>query len=114
LGSIVVERSEPGVAVVALVGEHDAYSAPKLELEFALLQFDRYSIVVDLSETTFVDSAIVSVLLRAKENAKDAGRKLALVLDETTGDAVIRLFDVTGLRDVFPTGKTPRAALDAA
>jgi anti-anti-sigma factor len=114
MGAIAVERSEPGVAVVSLIGEHEAYTAPKLELELALLQFDRYSIVVDLSETAFIDSAIVSVLLRARDNSRAAGRKFALVLDDSTGIAVIRLFDVTGLREVFATGSTPRAALDAA
>lgn len=114
MGSIAVERTEPGVAVVTLVGEHDAYTAPKLELELALLQFDRHSIVIDLSETEFLDSSVVSVLLRARANAADAKRKFALVLDDTTGSAVLTMFDVTGLRDVFATGKTPRAALDAA
>ena len=114
MGAISVDRSEPGVAVVALSGEHDAYSAPKLELELALLQFDRYSVVIDMSETVFIDSAIVSVLLRARENAKVANRKFALVLDDSTGPSVWTIFEVTGLGDVFPTGKTPRAALDAA
>ena len=114
MGAISVERTEPGVAVVSLLGEHDAYSAPKLELELALLQFDRYSVVIDMSEASFIDSAVVSVLLRARENAKEAHRKFAVVLDDTTGSAVRTMFDVTGLRDVFATGTTPQAALDAA
>ena len=114
MGAISIERTDPGVAVVTLTGEHDAYSAAKVELELALLQFDRFSIVIDLSSTTFIDSAIVAVLLRARGNAKEAGRKFAVALDDTTGPAVLTIFDVTGLRDVFPTGKTPRAALDAA
>lgn len=114
MGSIAVERSEPGVAVVSLVGEHDSFSAPKLELELALLQFDRRSIVVDLSETTFIDSAIVSVLIRARANAQELGRKFALVLDESTGPSVRTIFDLTGLRDVFATGPTAKTALDAA
>jgi anti-anti-sigma factor len=114
VGSVSVERADANVAVVALVGEHDAYSARKLELEFALLQFDRYSIVVDMTRTTFIDSAIVSVMLKARENAKDSGRKFAIVIDDSTGTAVRTIFDVTGLRDVVPVGKPARAALDVA
>src|SRR5687767_5352970 len=114
MGTIAVERTDPGVAVVSLVGEHDAYSAPKLELELALLQFDRYAIVIDMSATSFIDSAIVSVLLRARDNANDAHRKFAVVLDDTTGPAVRTMFDVTGLRDIFAMGTTRQAALDAA
>lgn len=113
MGSIAVERTESSVAVISLVGEHDAYSARKLELELALLQFDRYSIVIDMTRATFIDSAIISVMLRARENAKESRRKFAIVLDDSTGSAVQTIFDVTGLREVFPTGKTARAALDA-
>lgn len=114
MGTIAVERTGPDVAVVSLFGEHDAYSAPKLELELALLQFDRYSIVIDMTETAFIDSATVSVLLRARENARESHRKFAVVLDDGTGSAVRTMFDVTGLREVFAMGKTRQAALDAA
>ena len=46
------------------------------------------SIVVDLTETFFVDSSIVGVLLEAKQLVAESGVDYSVVLGETTGEAV--------------------------
>lgn len=58
-------------------------------------------VVVDLSRTTFLDS-IVSVLLRARERARRARTRFAIVLDESTGDSVKGMFAITGLDRYLP------------
>ena len=113
-GEIQIDNTISGAAVVTLRGEHEAYSAPKLDRALAALIFEGLSVVVDMSETEFVDSSVMSVLLRAREDAYARGLKFALVLDDTTGWAVKRLFEVTGLETVFCVGSTPQEALAAA
>jgi len=45
--SVTLARRDPPAAVVALVGEHDAYSSQRLENELTVLLDDRIRIVVD-------------------------------------------------------------------
>lgn len=111
---IAVDRSEDGVAVLSLVGEHEALTAPRLDRELSALLVEGTPVVVDLTNTSFVDSTIVSVLLRAREDAQAQGTKFALVLDDSTAWAVRRLFDVTGLESVFAVGSSRDEALAAA
>ena len=66
-----VDLRVPGIALVALSGEHELYDALKLREQFDVLFDDGLSVVVDMTETVFVDSTIVGVLLDAKEVAAD-------------------------------------------
>ena len=97
-----VDLRVPGVALVALSGEHELYDALKLrERLISQLESGR-SIVVDLTETVFVDSSIVGVLLDAKGLAAERGADYSVVLGETTGEAVRRMFEITGLIGILP------------
>ena len=98
---IAVDRSEDGVAIVSVVGEHDMNSAPQLQYELDGAVRDRLSVVVDLTRTMFVDSQIVAILLRAWEEAHVSGVRFALVMDDSTGPSVRRLFAITGLDAMF-------------
>ncbi len=111
---ISVDRGEPGVAIVALSGEVEIYLAPRLEGELSQLLAGGSALVVDLSAAEFLDSSIVTVLLRAREDARGRGARFALVMDDSTGWAVRRLFEVTGLDGVFAIGASAREALAAA
>lgn len=104
-----IETTEPGVALVSLRGEHDAYSAQRLARQIAILQFEGYAVVIDLAETSFIDSTIVSTLLRARREAEQLGLKFSLVLDDTTGWSVRRLLELTRLDKVFSISRSPRA-----
>jgi len=110
---VTIDRSEPGVAVVSLRGEHETYTAPKLERELDALLADGLALVVDLTEATFVDSSVVSVLLRARETAAAADLAFFLVMDDGTGSSVRTLFEVTGLRTVFPIAASREEAVGA-
>ena len=111
--AIEVDRSEDGTAIVALRGEHESFTAPKLEQELDILIAEGLAVVVDLSEATFLDSSVVSVLLRAREDLEAHGHKLFLVLDDTTGWSVRRLLEVTGLANVFALAPSRDVAVGA-
>jgi anti-sigma B factor antagonist len=108
-----IDRSEPTAGIVVLRGEHDEYTALKLQLSLVGLLEEGRALIVDLTEATFVDSTVVGVLLAAREQAEARGTKLLVVMDETTGPAVRRLFDLAGLRSVLPAAESRGEALAA-
>jgi anti-sigma B factor antagonist len=99
---------------VALVGEHDTYSAGRLEGEFAVLLDEGRHIVVDLREAEFIDSSTLGVLLNAARDAEHAGLGFTLVLANHTYTQVNQLLDLTGLGSAFAIYDTLDNALAAA
>ena len=108
--AIDVDRSEPGFAIVVLRGEHETYTADKLRRTLNGLLDEGLDVVCDLSEATFVDSSVVGVLLEERHEAMASGRKFAVVLDDNTGPAVRRLFELTRLDSVLPIVKSRSSA----
>lgn len=92
----------PGTARVALTGEHELYGAPKLQEQIDSLIADGLSIVVDLTEAVFIDSSIVSVLLKSQRFAASRGCDYRVVLAASTGDPIRRMFELTGLGSILP------------
>jgi anti-sigma B factor antagonist len=109
-----VDLGEPGVAVVALHGEHETHGA--LELERRLLDLARggRALVIDLTAATFVDSAVLGALLRARARADQAGTRLVLVLGEDLEQAIPRILRITGLLRKFETAQTRAEAVRVA
>jgi anti-anti-sigma factor len=87
---------------VALSGEHELYEAAKLQDQIDSLIGEGFAIVIDLSDTIFVDSSIVSVLLTAQKHTASTGLDYKVVLSASTGEPVRRMFDITGLREILP------------
>jgi anti-sigma B factor antagonist len=109
-----VDLDQHGVAVVTLHGEHETYGAIAIERRLSgLLQRGR-SVVVDLSRATFLDSAVLGALLRARTEAERAGTKFVLVIAGAREPAIPRIFEVTGLLRAFRTAPSRGAALQAA
>jgi len=99
--SVTLARRDPPAAVVALVGEHDAYSAQRLENELSVLLEEGRRIVVDLRDATFIDSTTLSVLLRARHRAEQSSLGFALLLPDGTYPQVNQIRDLTGLGPTF-------------
>ena len=97
-----VDTRVPGVALVALAGEHELYGASKLQAQIDALIVEGVSIVIDLTETVFLDSSIVGVLLAAQKLAAESHVDYTVVLGESTGQSVRRMFEITGLSDILP------------
>ncbi|MBB2908783.1 anti-sigma B factor antagonist [Streptosporangium becharense] len=85
---------------MAVVGEIDLYTAPRLQAEFArLLDEGRTTLVVlDMSAVEFCDSTGMNVLLSALKRLRERGGTL-----EVAGPrpAVRKILQVTGLDSVF-------------
>jgi anti-sigma B factor antagonist len=99
--AVTLARENPPAAVVALVGEHDAYSAERLDNELTALLDEGRRIVVDLRETTFIDSTTLSVLLSARRRAEQSSLGFALVLPDQKYTQVNQILDLTGLGSAF-------------
>jgi anti-sigma B factor antagonist len=109
--SIDEEHPRNGVVLLTVRGEADLQVAPELRdrLESAL-DTDARSIVLDLSEVTFVDSMTLGVLVGSAKRARASGGELRLV---TPAGPVRRILEVTLLDRVFPVDETRDDALAA-
>jgi anti-sigma B factor antagonist len=96
----VTSRLVDDVAVLEVVGELDLYTSPKLKaaLDAALGQ-GQPRLVVNLLQTTYLDSTALGMLNAALHDAKKSGGTLALVFAQPQ---MSRLFAMTGLASVFP------------
>jgi len=97
--------------VLAVSGELDISTAPDLAAvaEERIAEGDS-SLVVDLSELTFCDSAGLATFVRIHRRLRDEGGRFALAAPMP---AVSRILEVTGLRDVFGTYSTVAEAARA-
>jgi anti-anti-sigma factor len=84
-------------AVIALSGEHEAYTADKLARQVSALLAEEVGVTVDLRHATFIDSTVVGVLIAAQRRAADADLHFALQIGGETGWPVRRILEVTGL-----------------
>ena len=111
--SVTLATREPPAAIVALVGEHDAYSSGRLETELAMLLKAGRHVVADLRDATFIDSTTLGALLGARRRAEEASLGFVLVLPKGAGQ-VHDILDITGLRGAFATVDSLDDALVAA
>lgn len=90
-------RDDDRGVVLALFGELDVVSAPQLEqcLKEVLAQ-PTARVLLDLRGLRFVDSAGVSVLIKAKQDAEANGRRLVL---RRPTEQLHRVFALLGLAD---------------
>lgn len=107
-----VERPEPDVAVVVLLGEHDLASAQDLHHLFERLREEKVGVVVDLSEAQFVDSSTFHQLVAAHEQETNLGTKVVLQLG--TASVVRRAVEITGLNERLPCADERPDALEKA
>lgn len=93
-------RCQGDHTIVALAGEIDLYTAPRLqsELATALGADNPAQVVVDMSAVEFCDSTGMNVLLAAHRQALERGGDLALAAPRA---AVRKILEVTGLGSVF-------------
>ena len=102
----VSSRSQGDHVVLALAGEIDLYTAPKLqsELTSALAAGKSAHIVVDMSAVEFCDSTGMNVLLSCLRQARERGGELELAAPRP---AVRKILSVTGLDAVFTVADLP-------
>jgi anti-sigma B factor antagonist len=108
----IVEGSpRPGVLLLAVHGDADLHTAPELRERLGSAIDDGVrSIVLDLTETTFLDSMSLGVLLGAMKRMRAREGDLRLVVSRPD---VRRIFEITLLDRVFPIDETVLVAVEA-
>ncbi len=97
--------------VVAVRGEIDLFTAPELKQRLTdAIERDKTRIVVDLTETTFLDSTALGVLIGAVKRLRTRGGGLVIVNVDTN---IAKTFEITGLDQVFTIVAERDAALAA-
>jgi anti-sigma B factor antagonist len=90
---------EDGTHIVAVAGEIDLFTAPEFKQRVsAPIDEGRTRVVVDLTETTFIDSSSLGVLIGAHRRLRRLDGTLVIVC---SNDAIVKTFRITGLDGVF-------------
>ena len=76
-GTVTVEFPSPDTAIVVLAGEHDLNTRLALASALAAARVER-NIIVDFSDCTFADSFVITSILRASCEQRDARGRLAI------------------------------------
>ena len=97
--------------VIAVRGEIDLFTAPDLKTTLlGAIDAGRLRIVVDLSETTFLDSTALGVLIGAVKRLRARDGALTLV---NTDANIAKTFEITGLDQIFVISATRDEAIAA-
>jgi anti-anti-sigma factor len=94
-----------------VAGDHDMASAPRLGLALKQSLGEGRGIVVDLTETTFIDSSVIHVLFDT--DSALAGQGKQLVLQIHTASIVMRALQISGLTSL-PSASEREVALAIA
>lgn len=107
-----VTLSGHNVAVIDLKGEIDIYTAPEFQsaLTHAIEEGFR-RVVVDVSKVTFMDSTGLGVFVGGQRKMHLCDGLLVVVCTDPT---ITRIFQITGLADVFTFRETRNEALKVA
>lgn len=91
--------SDADWAVLAIAGEVDLATVPELEQAIkGVLEEGTSNLVLDLSETTFMDSTGLRVLIMADREFKEGDRSLAILVKP---GPISRLLDVSGMHELL-------------
>jgi anti-sigma B factor antagonist len=97
--------------VIAVAGEIDLFTAPELKAALGdALEAGRTKIVVDLTQTTFLDSTALGVLIGAVKRLRSRDGAMTIVNNDPN---IAKTFEITGLDQIFTIRATRDEALEA-
>ena len=86
--------------VITVSGEVDLATSPDLDAAIiAGLDSGAGSLVVDLTDVSFMDSSGLGVIVRGLKRCREADKDLDLVI---ANERVLKVFGITGLDQVIP------------
>jgi anti-sigma B factor antagonist len=108
---IKTEHAGGDVYVIALTGEIDLYTAPEFKQQLLdVIEKGGKQVVVDLTDTTFIDSTTLGVLVGGVKRLRPNGGQLSIVCSDRN---ITKIFEITGLNRVFPIHETRAEALES-
>src|SRR4051794_18559612 len=97
--------------VVAVRGEIDLFTAPELKAALTdAIEDGRTRVVVDLSDTTFLDSTALGVLIGAVKRLRSRDGRMTIV---NVDPNIAKTFEITGLDQIFTIRGTRDEAITA-
>ena len=107
-GTIEVEIQSEETAIVTLHGEHDMATTAEIAVALAVAA-GCPSILVDVSDTTFIDSTVIGALMRASKLARESAGALAVVVP--SGGSARRGLELAGVEGLLPFHETREAGI---
>jgi anti-anti-sigma factor len=111
LGTIQVEMHSATAAIVALRGEHDLESQQRVAAALTSAGACQ-TVLADLSDCTFADSSIITVLLRARRTLAERGGTLELVVGPEAR-SIRRTLEIMGVAAILRVHDSAAAAFAA-
>ena len=96
--------------IIALAGEVDLYTAPEFKQQLLeVIGQGGKDVVVDFSDTTFIDSTTLGVLVGGVKRLRSNDGQLSLVCSDRN---ITKIFEITGLDRVFTIYATRDEAVE--
>ena len=109
---IKTEQLSEDTYVISLAGEVDLYTAPEFKQQLLeVIGQGGKRVVIDFSNTTFIDSTTLGVLVGGVKRLRSADGQLSLVCSDRN---ITKIFEITGLDRVFSISPTRDEALAEA
>jgi anti-sigma B factor antagonist len=103
------DKVDDGTYVISLAGEVDLYTAPEFKQQLLdVISEGGKDVVVDFSDTTFIDSTTLGVLVGGVKRLRAQDGRLSLVCSDRN---ITKIFEITGLDRVFTIYPTRDEAL---
>ena len=108
---ITTEQLGEGRYLISLGGEVDLYTAPEFKQQLLeVISQGAQAVIVDLTNTTFIDSTTLGVLVGGVKRLRPNGGQLSLVCSDRN---ITKIFEITGLDRVFSIHDSRDDALSA-
>src|SRR5246127_3851160 len=105
------EQLGPDAYVISLKGEVDLYTAPEFKQQLLeVIGEGGKQVIVDFSDTTFIDSTTLGVLVGGVKRLRANEGQLSLVCSDRN---ITKIFEITGLDRVFAIHDTRDGAVAA-
>jgi len=96
---IKTEQLSDTAYVISLAGEVDLYTAPEFKQQLLeVISHGARQVVVDFTNTTFIDSTTLGVLVGGIKRLRTNDGELSLVCSDRN---ITKIFEITGLDRVF-------------
>jgi anti-sigma B factor antagonist len=108
---IKTEQLSDDVYVISLAGEVDLYTAPEFKQQLLeVIGQGGKKVIVDFTNTTFIDSTTLGVLVGGVKRLRSNDGQLSLVCSDRN---ITKIFEITGLDRVFTIYATRDEAVAA-
>jgi anti-sigma B factor antagonist len=103
---IETRKVDTGETMVTVIGEIDLATAPAVQKRISRL---KGNVVIDLRKVAFMDSTGIRMLIQERERLGALGSGLRVL---ATDAAILRLFELSGLSDVFQVDRSLHPSIE--